>query len=273
MLLKDVFDIGCSRLCATVVIAAVSPLARDTAHSANTLKYAAPLRVAALASSLVTLEHDPADPALWDGAQLAGWVRGVCNCAGGGGGDDGFAQKMQASSGFGGGAADADENAGPAQANVAADPLAAGGGAGADEVAAARTRKAAAAAEAVAAAEVVAADAAATDGAALRSADAQLDAAALVGSLTGVQFCALPEAQLHRMVLAQVGDAGGVALAKRIHSALWTLIVDAKTRGRRPDGTIITAEMEAAERAEQEREQMEKAAVWKEREKHLRAEH
>lgn len=57
MLLKDVFDPGCARMCATVVIAAVSPLARDVAASANTLKYAAPLRVFAKKGA-VPLERD-----------------------------------------------------------------------------------------------------------------------------------------------------------------------------------------------------------------------
>jgi hypothetical protein len=33
-----VFDIGCPRLCSTVVLAACSPLALDVDHSANTIK-------------------------------------------------------------------------------------------------------------------------------------------------------------------------------------------------------------------------------------------
>jgi kinesin family protein 2/24 len=63
MLLKDVFEHTNARLCATVVIAAVSPLARDAAHSGNTLQYAAPLRVAA--REPMRLERDERDPALW----------------------------------------------------------------------------------------------------------------------------------------------------------------------------------------------------------------
>ena len=47
MLMKDVFDIECTRMCSTVVVACVSPVARDAAHTVNTLQYAAPLRVAA----------------------------------------------------------------------------------------------------------------------------------------------------------------------------------------------------------------------------------
>ena len=38
LLLKDVFEFSCARLCATVVVAAVSPLARDVGHSLNTLQ-------------------------------------------------------------------------------------------------------------------------------------------------------------------------------------------------------------------------------------------
>jgi kinesin family protein 2/24 len=45
LLMKDVFDVGCSRLCSTVVLAACSPLCADVSHTTNTIKYAAPLRV------------------------------------------------------------------------------------------------------------------------------------------------------------------------------------------------------------------------------------
>jgi hypothetical protein len=61
-------------MCATVVIAAVSPLARDVSHSANTLKYAAPLRVAAQRGGSGGLERDPRDPALWTHAQACDWL-------------------------------------------------------------------------------------------------------------------------------------------------------------------------------------------------------
>lgn len=52
LLMKDIFDIGCRRLCSTVVIATVSALALDIPHTANTLSYAAPLRVAVLESEV-----------------------------------------------------------------------------------------------------------------------------------------------------------------------------------------------------------------------------
>lgn len=55
LLMKDVFDIGCRRLCSTVVIATVSALALDIPHTANTLSYAAPLRVAVLESEVSSI--------------------------------------------------------------------------------------------------------------------------------------------------------------------------------------------------------------------------
>ena len=57
---------------AQVVIAAISPLAKDLAHSANTLGYAAPLRVAAAAP--MSIERDPRDPANWSNQEIVEWV-------------------------------------------------------------------------------------------------------------------------------------------------------------------------------------------------------
>ena len=80
LLMKDVFDIGCRRLCSTVVVANVSPLALDIAHSANTLGYAAPLRVAVMESEASGgWEVDPLDPAGWGHEQLVEWVRRTCD--------------------------------------------------------------------------------------------------------------------------------------------------------------------------------------------------
>ena len=64
LLIKDVFEIGCPRICSTVVITNVSPLASDVAHSCNTLKYSGPLRVA-VGKGRVNLEKDEEDPANW----------------------------------------------------------------------------------------------------------------------------------------------------------------------------------------------------------------
>jgi kinesin family protein 2/24 len=46
LLLKDVFDINCTRLTSTVVLATVNPMAKDVGQSKTTLGYAAPLREA-----------------------------------------------------------------------------------------------------------------------------------------------------------------------------------------------------------------------------------
>jgi hypothetical protein len=73
LLMKDVFDVGCPRLCSTVVVAHVSPLARDASHTADTLAYAAPLRVA-LSGPQPTLEVDPRDPVLWTSGQMSAWL-------------------------------------------------------------------------------------------------------------------------------------------------------------------------------------------------------
>ena len=95
LLMKDVFDIGCARLCATVVVAAVAPLASACAHTSNTLAYAAPLRVA-LAADAKPMQRDARDPALWSEEQICAWlgdeakrqlVDGAAGAAGAGGGD------------------------------------------------------------------------------------------------------------------------------------------------------------------------------------------
>ena len=114
LLLKDVFDIHCPRLTATVVLATVNPLAKDAGQTNTTLGYAAPLReavgmfgknrkkrkqkkkerttavamarntaageakeeaAAVAAAAVVVLEVDARDPALWTAPQLAAWLR------------------------------------------------------------------------------------------------------------------------------------------------------------------------------------------------------
>ena len=47
---------------------------QDCAHSANTLKYAAPLRVSIRAAP-ANLEHDARDPALWTHDRAVEWLR------------------------------------------------------------------------------------------------------------------------------------------------------------------------------------------------------
>lgn len=65
LLMKDVFDIGCRRLCSTVVIATVSALALDIPHTANTLSYAAPLRVAVLESEVSSILYYKNEPTVF----------------------------------------------------------------------------------------------------------------------------------------------------------------------------------------------------------------
>ena len=79
LLMKDVFDISCKRLCSTVVLAHVSPLASDVKHSTSTLQYAAPLRVAARKKPAgKKYEKDTRDPALWTHAQVPDRRLDIC---------------------------------------------------------------------------------------------------------------------------------------------------------------------------------------------------
>ena len=60
-------------------------------------------------------------------------------------------------------------------------------------------------------------------------------------------------------------------LASKLHAALWTLICDAKTRRRKPNGNLVTDEEEAAAAAEVEAAAEARSALWKEREKTMAA--
>jgi len=179
LLMKDVFDIGCSRLCSTVVIANCSPLVSDISHTKNTVKYAAPLRVAiAKPNKQSNFEVDVFDPALWNNDAIVSWVESV--------------------------------------------------------------------------------------------ASANIDAKLFVNGLTGVQFCALSENEFHARAHAQLGDEEAMTeIAKTLYLEMWTLIVDAKTRKRRSDGSIITPEQEEEERIRLKEKTIEKAKIWAEREKHF----
>ena len=102
---------------------------------------------------------------------------------------------------------------------------------------------------------------------------------------SGLDLCRTAEPEIYRRVrcsLAAAAAEGGDdnergaradALARRIYSGLWTLICDAKTRKRKPNGMLLSAEQEAADVARAEKAQADKAALWAEREKHLRSEH
>ena len=176
LLMKDVFDVGCSRLCSTVVLSCVSPLAKDAAHTLNTLGYAAPLRVAV---NLPTkkMQRDERDPAMWEVAKTLEWL-------------------------------------------------------------------------------------VATAG----KQDGAFDAEALLRGMSGLELCRLPESALHVRAKQQLGELAGAALAAALHQALWTLICDAKTRRRRPNGNLVTEEEEAAEARAKEEAQAQKNALWKARE-------
>jgi hypothetical protein len=168
-------------LCSTVVIANCSPLVSDISHTKNTVKYAAPLRVAVASSNRQkSLELDVFDPALWNNDVMVSWVEGF--------------------------------------------------------------------------------------------ASGKIDAELFVNSLTGVQFCALSENEFYAraQAQAQLGDEEGMMeIAKTLYLGMWTLIVDAKTRKRRPDGSIVTPEQEEEERKRLEEKTIERAKVWAEREKHF----
>mmetsp|Transcript_28938 Transcript_28938/g.57837 ORF Transcript_28938/g.57837 Transcript_28938/m.57837 type:complete len:600 (-) Transcript_28938:98-1897(-) len=177
LLMKDVFDIGCTRLCSTVVVTACSPLALDVSHTANTLKYSAPLRLATISAPAKSLQVDVNDPALWDEAQVLEYL-------------------------------------GKTHPNLP-------------------------------------------------------EPSKFLNGLNGVHLCALPEKEFYKRA-KEVGASAEVG--KEIYLAVWALISDAKTRRRRPDGTIITKEDEEREREELIKAKEAKAALWAEREKHLRSE-
>ncbi|GMH96320.1 hypothetical protein TrVE_jg3726 [Triparma verrucosa] len=177
LLMKDVFDIGCTRLCSTVVITACSPLAMDISHTASTLKYSAPLRVAMQGLAGKKLQRDELDPALWSADQTLEYLKKT-------------------------------------HPNLPSPET-------------------------------------------------------FLGSLPGVHLCALPEKEFY---IRTKNCGGTVEVAKEVYLAIWSLISDAKTRKRRPDGSIITAEDEEKERLQLIKDKEEKARVWAEREKHLKSE-
>jgi len=248
LLMKDVFDIACTRLCSTVVLSCLSPLAKDAAHTLNTASYAAPLRVA-VQRPTAPLERDERDPALWDPQTTLAWLKSVVSTRP----DDQFGGAPAALDP--GSEIDADvrtadatptdtptapPTALPDQPTTAPlDPTALLGVAGAFLPRAAI--------------------------------DGPFDAEALLAGMAGVDLCRLPEAELHIRIKKQIPGKAGAALASRVHEALWTLICDAKTRRRRPNGHLITDEEEAEEARKAEAAVAKKNAMWKEREASMAA--
>lgn len=181
LLMKDVFDIGCRRICSTVVVANVSPLALDVAHSKNTMGYAAPLRVAVQQSAAAAgWEKDELDPAGWDHAALTAWV--VAKSA---------------------------ELGMPCPVHGLCP-----------------------------------------------------------GGVQGAQLVRMPEADF----LARCVEGGASAEeGQRLYGEMWQLAVDAKTRKRRPDGSIVTTAELAAEAAATEAALQAHARMWDERTKAMSA--
>ncbi|KAJ3046236.1 hypothetical protein HDV00_000048 [Rhizophlyctis rosea] len=72
LLLKDAFELSAPRHCHTAVIAHVSPNLLDASHSANTLKYVAPLKIPP-----PTQPHqpDPDDPTTWTNETCKTWIQ------------------------------------------------------------------------------------------------------------------------------------------------------------------------------------------------------
>lgn len=109
---------------------------------------------------------------------------------------------------------------------------------------------------------------------AANDASGKIDAELFVNTLPGVQFCSLSENVFYEKAFVQAGilgeeEEGMKDIAKSLYLDLWTLIVDAKTRKRRPDGSIVTAEQEEEERRALEKATIERAKLWAEREKHM----
>ena len=257
LLMKDIFDISCSRLCTTVVLACVSPLAKDAPHTLNTLGYAAPLRVAVQLPS-GHVERDERDPALWDHAKALAWLVTAASIKPDDRFGDGPAARepsldqslehsrsslhsSSARAAAGTALVDADPiDADPIDADpIDADPTALLGVAGAFLPRAA--------------------------------VDGPFDAEAVIAGMSGLDLCRLPEAELHVRIKKQIPGKEGAALAARVHEALWMLICDAKTRKRRPNGLLVTDEEEAEEARRAETAVARKNAIWKEREASMAA--
>lgn len=194
LLMKDCFDISCARLCNTIVLSHVSPIARDVKHSVDTIKYAAPLRVAIQAVNL-ELEKDYRDPALWNHDEMMTWLQTHYNM-----------EELKAS-------------------NVL-----------------------------------------------------DIGSILLPPNCNGLYICQMPELTLYSMVISAFNNdnnmsndtSAAMLIARTIYSSLWMLICDAKTRKRRPNGTIITEEDEEKERQKLQEETAAKAALWKLREAQLK---
>ena len=72
LLLKDAFELESRRQCKTVVFACISPSLFDFSHTQNTLRYAAPIKIAV--QSKKCMEIDERNPATWDNQRIKNWL-------------------------------------------------------------------------------------------------------------------------------------------------------------------------------------------------------
>ncbi len=101
--------------------------------------------------------------------------------------------------------------------------------------------------------------------------NSSVDAGVFAKGLSGRDVCMLSEGEVHRRVSSQISDVSKAKeVAGSLYSQLWTLIVDAKTRKRHPNGRLVTDEEEAEKRLKIEKEQAEKIEMWKKREETLK---
>jgi hypothetical protein len=203
---------GGSRLCSTVVLCCVSPLARDLPHTAASLRFAQSLLADPLAPPrpAAPLAVDPEDPCLWDSPTALRFVAAAARAHG--------------------------------DYAVAGLP---------PEVLPPRRRRTAASAAAAAAAAGPGEDwapwpededeaAAAAAAAAEAPTGPPLDVAALCGGGGGAALLrASGPVEWASRVQAQVPGRDGVSLARALYGALWTKVGVAKGRRRNPDGTLV----------------------------------
>ena len=254
LLMKDIFDIKCSRLCSTVVIGHVSPLAVSISHSINTIQYIAPLRLVLpnhSANGVNGMVVDPLDPSLWQCRQVQEWVTGTIYTY--------LVDKYQ----YQGQHHQQNHATIDNTENIENQPSEESQ----DELKQIQLH--------------------------------QVLCQVLVPSDTsGLIFCNLSEIELIRRILLvkdkdntllkdgcfietllksetkscnQTSTEILISIATYVYSTLWTLVCDAKTRRRRPNGTIITREEELAGAARIEKDADDKSKLWLDRENQLKS--
>lgn len=267
LLMKGCFDVASNRLSNTVVLAHVSPLARDSSHSLNTLKYAAPLRVA-VAKTSKKMERDIADPAMWSHDEAVNWVGETLRSA------------SSASSASGSG--------------ISSSALSDGVAVGAEDM---RTIEEISSGGAVNRGSGQTGDGSTRFVQELSKDQVDIVVRALMShpSSNGLTLCRLTELEYLKKITMAFdsgrGRGGGDAspssldssnqnrhvtgtpgsISKLLYDKLWVLICDAKTRRRRPNGAIISKEEEALEVRKALEAQVAASELWKAREEALKS--